>query len=154
MSQSSPDREIPRIAVVVPCHRVRNQVLSVLHGIGPEVAAIYVVDDCCPEGTGALVEETVSDPRVQVLYHRENQGVGGATVTGYRRALADGAQVIVKLDGDGQMEPSLIPTFVEPILTGYADYTKGNRFYQIEGARTMPSVRRLGNVVLAPSIGA
>jgi glycosyltransferase involved in cell wall biosynthesis len=149
MSQSSPDREIPRIAVVIPCHRVRNQILSVLDGVGSEVAAIYVVDDCCPESSGALVEEAVSDPRVQVLYHPKNQGVGGATITGYRRALADGAQVIVKLDGDGQMEPSLIPSFVEPILSGYADYTKGNRFYQIEGTRTMPSVRRLGNVILS-----
>jgi glycosyltransferase involved in cell wall biosynthesis len=81
--------------------------------------------------------------------HPENQGVGGAVMSGYRAALADGAVVIVKVDGDGQMNPALIPNFVGPILAGEADYTKGNRFFDLEAVRNMPSLRLFGNAVLS-----
>ena len=104
-----------KIAVVIPCYRVRDHVLDVLAGVPPEVEAIWVVDDACPEGSGALVTERCGDPRVRVLTHETNRGVGGATVTGYRAALDDGAVVIVKIDGDGQMDPGLIPDLVAPI---------------------------------------
>ena len=136
------------IAVVMPCYRVRDHVLDILAGIGKEVGRIYVVDDACPERSGDHVEAECSDPRVRVLRHEKNRGVGGATMTGYRAAIEDGAHVIVKLDGDGQMDPGLIATLVQPILDGEADYTKGNRFFEIEGLRTMPSGRLFGNSVL------
>jgi dolichol-phosphate mannosyltransferase len=137
------------IAVVVPCYKVREQVLGVLAGIGPEVSRIYVVDDACPQKTGLLVEEECRDPRVEVLRHETNRGVGAAVVTGYRRALEDGAEVMVKLDGDGQMDPSLVPRFVRPILEGEADYTKGNRFFNVEDVRQMPGLRFWGNAALS-----
>lgn len=139
----------PTVAVVIPCYRVAGQVLSVLSAIGPECHRIYVVDDACPEQSGRLVQRECKDPRVQVLFHDANQGVGGAVITGYRRAMADGATVIVKIDGDGQMDPALLPLFVYPILHGMADYTKGNRFFDIEGVRVMPKVRLLGNAALS-----
>jgi glycosyltransferase involved in cell wall biosynthesis len=138
-----------RVAVVVPAHRVKAHVRAVLAGIGPEVAAIYVVDDACPEGSGDAVEASVRDPRVRVLRHERNQGVGGATLTGYRQALADGCDVIVKLDGDGQMDPALVPDLVRPILDDEADYVKGNRFFDLEGLRPMPTVRLIGNALLS-----
>jgi dolichol-phosphate mannosyltransferase len=137
------------IAVVIPCYRVAPHILGVLSGIGPEVGAIYIVDDACPERTGDLVETRCTDPRVRVLRHAENQGVGGAMITGYRQALADGADVIVKLDGDGQMDPAEIGRLTRPILQGEADYTKGNRFFEIEGLRQMPAVRLFGNAALS-----
>jgi glycosyltransferase involved in cell wall biosynthesis len=137
------------IAVVIPCYRVAPHILGVLAAIGPEVGAIYVVDDACPERTGDLVEARCTDPRVRVLRHAGNQGVGGATVTGYRQAIADGADVIVKLDGDGQMDPAEILRLTRPILQGDADYTKGNRFFEIEGLRQMPAVRLFGNAALS-----
>lgn len=137
------------IAVVVPCYRVREQIQGVLSAIGPECGAIYVVDDACPEGTGDFVEAECEDPRVRVLRNATNQGVGGATLAGYRAALADGADVIVKLDGDGQMDPSWIPRLVRPILDGTADYTKGNRFFDLDGLRSMPAVRVIGNSLLS-----
>ena len=87
--------------------------------------------------------------RIRLLLHEENQGVGGAVVTGYRQALADGADVIVKIDGDGQMDPKRIPLIVEPILRGEADYVKGNRFYNLEGVRAMPLARLVGNAGLS-----
>ena len=138
-----------RIAVVIPCYRVKAQILAVLEGIGPAVERIYVVDDACPEGTGAYVEAACQDSRVHVLRNATNQGVGGAVIEGYRAALRDGMDVIVKLDGDGQMDPALIPDLVRPIAAGDADYTKGNRFYNLERLREMPRLRLLGNALLS-----
>jgi glycosyltransferase involved in cell wall biosynthesis len=137
------------IAAVIPCFRVARHVQGVLAAIPPVVERIYVVDDACPEGTGDLVESSCRDPRVRVLRHERNQGVGGATLTGYRAALGDGARVVVRLDGDGQMDPALIPRLVRPIVEGEADYTKGNRFFELSGLRGMPWPRLLGNSVLS-----
>lgn len=137
------------IAIVVPCHRVGGKVLDVLARIGEECRTIYVVDDACPDGTGDLVERRCTDPRVVVLRNEVNLGVGGATITGYQRALADGADIIVKLDGDGQMDPALIPRLVAPIARGDADYTKGNRFFDLRGLQKMPTIRLLGNASLS-----
>lgn len=137
------------IAVIVPCYRSRQRVLDVLAAIGPECAAVFVVDDACPEQTGKHVEQHCQDPRVRVLRHTQNQGVGGATLTGYRAALEAGAGVLVKLDSDGQMDPARIPALVAPILAGEADYTKGNRFFELEGLAPMPPVRLLGNAALS-----
>lgn len=140
---------IATIAVVIPSYRVTRHILNVIAGIGPEVARIYVVDDKCPDASGAFVRANCSDPRVSVLEHAENQGVGGAVMSGYRAAIADGAQVIVKIDGDGQMDAALLPDFVAPILAGEADYTKGNRFFDLEQIRQMPAMRLFGNAVLS-----
>ena len=137
------------IAVVIPSYRVTRHIIGVIAGIGPEVARIYVVDDRCPDASGAFVRANCSDPRVTVLEHAENQGVGGAVMTGYRAAIADGARVIVKIDGDGQMDAALLPDFVAPILAGEADYTKGNRFFDLEQIRQMPAMRLFGNAVLS-----
>lgn len=138
-----------RIVVVIPTYRVIKTILGVISAIGPEVSRIYVVDDKCPDGSGNYVEANCKDLRVVVLRHEVNQGVGGAVMTGYQRAIADGSDAIVKLDGDGQMDPSLIPSFVIPILAGEADYTKGNRFFDLEKIRAMPKVRLFGNAVLS-----
>ena len=138
-----------KIAVVIPCYRVRDRILGVLERVGPEVDAIYVVDDGCPEQSGQHVLDSCHDPRIRVIRHDENQGVGGATITGYRAAVKDGMYAAVKIDGDGQMDPGLVPDFVEPILDGRADYTKGNRFYDPEDLRAMPAARLLGNAVLS-----
>ena len=133
------------IAVVIPCYRVKDQILDVVSGIGPECRAIYVVDDGCPEGTGDHVEAECRDPRVRVLRHEKNRGVGAATLTGYEAALVGGAAVIVKIDGDGQMDPSWIPRLVRPIQDGEADYVKGNRYNHLDGLGAMPRMLELGN---------
>lgn len=137
------------IAVVIPCYRVTRSILQVIASIGPEVGLIYVIDDACPEASGKLVQERCADPRVRVIFHDRNQGVGGAVISGYRAAVEDGADIIVKLDGDGQMDASLIPYFIEPIQSGEADYTKGNRFYEIDSVVRMPLVRLVGNAGLS-----
>lgn len=139
----------PRIGVVIPSYKVRNQILDILARIGPEVDLIYVVDDCCPDGSGDFAESNCRDERVKVIRNPENQGVGGAVIAGYMRAIADGMDIIVKIDGDGQMDPGLIPDFVAPILAGEADYTKGNRFFNLEQIRAMPRGRLFGNAALS-----
>jgi glycosyltransferase involved in cell wall biosynthesis len=140
---------VARVAVVIPSYKVIRHIAGVVAAIPPLVWRIYVIDDACPEGSGKFVEDNVSDGRVRVVYHQQNQGVGGAVITGYQAAIADGADILVKVDGDGQMDASLIPYFVEPILAGEADYTKGNRFYDLEEIRVMPRVRLFGNAVLS-----
>ncbi len=141
--------EQPRIAVVIPCYRERRHILDVLARIPPEVVQIICVDDGCPDQTGAFVEENNTDPRIAVIKNERNQGVGGATKRGYLAALAADADVVVKLDGDGQMDPELIPTLIAPIADGYADYTKGNRFFDSENTASMPLYRIVGNVVMS-----
>lgn len=137
------------LAVVIPSYRVKSQILGVLSAIGPEVQKVYVVDDACPEQSGRHVVQHCSDPRVEVLTHAANLGVGGATLTGFRKAAADGAAIVVKLDGDGQMNPSAIAKLVRPLQEGFADYAKGNRFFSPEFLSGMPLLRLVGNSALS-----
>lgn len=138
-----------RVAVVIPSYRVTKHILSVLAAIGPEVSRIFVVDDCCPDHSGDFVRENCIDPRVAVLRNEVNQGVGGAVMAGYRAAIEDKADIVVKIDGDGQMDPSLISQFIKPIVEGQADYTKGNRFFNLNQLREMPALRLFGNAILS-----
>lgn len=146
MTQTS---DPPRVAVVIPSFKVRKHVLDVIARVGPEVERIYVIDDKCPENSGDFVEASCADPRVLVLRHEANQGVGGAVITGYRAGIDDGCDILVKIDGDGQMDPALIPNLLAPILQGHADYTKGNRFYSPEALAGMPALRVIGNAGLS-----
>jgi dolichol-phosphate mannosyltransferase len=138
-----------KIAVIIPTFKARNHILGVISEIGQDVARIYVVDDCCPDGSGDFVSENCQDDRVSVIKHSKNQGVGGAVMTGYSAAIEDDMDIMVKIDSDGQMDPALIMNFIDPILNGEADYTKGNRFFDLEKVRSMPKVRLFGNAVLS-----
>lgn len=138
-----------RVAVTIPSYKVRAHVLDVIARIPPKVQRIYVVDDKCPQHSGELVEEQCRDPRVRVIFHEDNQGVGGAVGSGYRAAIEEGMDIVVKVDGDGQMDPALIPHFTRPIERGRADYTKGNRFYRPESLKGMPPIRLFGNAALS-----
>ncbi len=138
-----------KVAVIIPCYRVVNEIDAVLAGIGPEVDAIYCVDDACPDRSGAHIEATSADERIKVLYHKVNGGVGSAVMTGYAAAAADDADIMVKVDGDGQMSPALIPRFIAPIAAGTADYTKGNRFFNPGTLGDMPKVRLFGNTAMS-----
>ncbi|WP_114195831.1 glycosyltransferase family 2 protein [Edaphovirga cremea] len=138
-----------KIAVVIPCYKVKKHIVGVIEGIGQEVERIYVIDDCCPEDSGDYVNTHCTDPRVHLLRHVVNQGVGGAVMTGYQAAISDQMDIIVKIDGDGQMDPRLLLNFVTPILQREADYTKGNRFFNLENIRTIPRTRLFGNAILS-----
>ena len=149
MNTNNLDGVKPKIAVIIPTYNARDSILDVINQIGSEVTRIYVVDDCCSYNSGDIVSSNCKDKRVSVIKHEENQGVGGAVITGYKAAIVEGMDILVKIDSDGQMDPALIMDFVAPIIEGEADYTKGNRFYDIEKVRSMPKIRMFGNAVLS-----
>ena len=138
-----------KISVVIPCYRVAGHIEQVLSMIPEDISDVYVVDDRCPEGTANLVASLSDISRVKIIRHEVNRGVGGAVKSGYRAALADGADIVVKLDGDGQMNPLDLPALVAPIAKGMADYTKGNRFYDLATIHQMPKIRLVGNAFLS-----
>ena len=141
--------QVYQICVVIPAFKVKSQILEVVKSVGPEIQKIIVVDDACPEKSGEYVKANVKDPRVEVVFLETNLGVGGAVKAGYSRALALNAQVIVKIDGDGQMDTSRILDLAKPIIDGVADYAKGNRFFNVEAVRAMPKIRIFGNLGLS-----
>jgi dolichol-phosphate mannosyltransferase len=137
------------VTVVIPAYKVSDQIIETIESIGSEVQHIIVVDDACTEGSGNLVVESGKDSRVEVIFHEENLGVGGAMKTGYVRALELGSHVIVKIDGDGQMDSTKISEFTRCILEDEGDYIKGNRFFDIDTVRNMPKNRIFGNLALS-----
>ena len=142
--------ESSRIGVVIPCFNVERTIGRVLAGIGPEVATVFCVDDASSDHTASAIRAAQSgDPRIELISRRVNGGVGAATIDGYRAAVEAGLGVLVKMDGDGQMDPALLGTLIAPVVEGNADYAKGNRFYSVEMVRSMPFVRLLGNAALS-----
>jgi dolichol-phosphate mannosyltransferase len=140
---------ILKICVVIPAFKVEKKICSVIEKIDSVIDMIYVIDDFCPNQSGKTVEQHCSDERVVVIYHSQNQGVGGAMKTGYERGIKDDMDIFVKIDGDGQMDPTLLPDFLRPIIAGEADYVKGNRFYHLESLEQMPPIRKVGNAILS-----
>lgn len=136
-----------KIAVAIPAFNVAGQIESVLARIPGCVDRVYVVDDASPDGLAEVVRK-FADPRVQVLRHAKNKGVGGATVRGMQEALRDGHDIVIKCDGDGQMDPTDIPSLLQPLLNGSADHAKGSRFHHLRTLRRMPKWRFVGNIGL------
>jgi dolichol-phosphate mannosyltransferase len=139
-----------QIAVVIPAYRAAMHIAGVLRGIPDFVTWIVVVEDCSPDDTAAIVEgEARRDPRIRLLRLTENQGVGGAVLAGYAEAQRLGADVVAKMDSDGQMDPAYLAALIAPIVHGEADYTKGNRYLHSRQLRSMPLARRIGNLGLS-----
>ena len=138
------------IAAVIPCYRVEREIQSVLQTIPTYIRHVIVVDDASPDATTDLVAAFAeTDERIILIRHPSNQGVGGALVSGFRKALELEAQIVVKIDGDGQMDAAYLPGLLQPLLEGKADYTKGNRFRDFQSLQRMPLSRRIGNMGLA-----
>jgi glycosyltransferase involved in cell wall biosynthesis len=137
-----------RVFAVLPAYNEEKHIAGVIAAIPAFIDRIVVVDDASTDATATVVEG-LRDPRVVLLRERTNQGVGGAMLDGYRRALELGCDVAVKVDADGQMDPGRIQSLVAPIAAGDADYTKGFRYHDPETLRRMPKVRLWGNVGLS-----
>ncbi len=138
------------IAAVVPAFRVEAEIEQVICSLPAFLRHIIVVDDASPDATGSKVSALAErDSRILLLTHERNQGVGGAVATGFRKALELGAQIVVKIDGDGQMDPQYMPALLSPLVNGKADYAKGNRFRDFEALRQMPFGRRIANMALS-----
>ncbi len=137
------------IAAVIPCYRVEREIQSVLQKVPAYIKQIIVVDDASPDATRDLVTASAKiDRRITLFRHSSNQGVGGAMITGYRKALELNAQIVVKIDGDDQMDVDHLPALLKPLIEGKADYTKGNRFRDFQSLQRMPLIRRVGNMGL------
>jgi glycosyltransferase involved in cell wall biosynthesis len=140
-----------RVVVVVPACDEAPRIARVLRGMPAWVDAVLVIDDVSVDGTGAAAQ-SVGDPRVEILRHDENRGVGAAIVTGYRHAAARPGgprDAFVVMAGDGQMHPDDLPAVVGPVARGEADYVKGDRFHGPGAAAGMPLARRLGGRVFS-----
>jgi glycosyltransferase involved in cell wall biosynthesis len=138
------------IAAVIPAYGVERDIQSVLDGLPAYIKHIIVVNDASPDASADLVAASAKkDGRITLITHAQNQGVGAAMVTGFRKALELGAQIVIKLDGDGQMDPAHIPALITPLIQGKADYVKGNRFRDFQSLQQMPFVRRVGNLGLS-----
>ena len=136
-----------RVHVVIPAYNVAAHIGSVLRGLPDFVDTVTVVDDGSTDGT-AEAARAVGDARVTVLRSPVNEGVGAATARGFKHALGQGAGIIVKMDGDGQMDPADLPRLLEPVVEGRCEYAKGNRFLMSRELDIMPRARLAGNFVL------
>jgi glycosyltransferase involved in cell wall biosynthesis len=137
-----------RVGVVVPAYDEEALIGATLEGVPPLVDRIIVVDDGSTDAT-AEQARNLGDPRVEVISHERRSGVGAATITGYRRALADGLDVVVVMNGDNQMDPEDLPTLVAPVARGELDYSKANRLATGQAWQLIPKTRFFGNAVLS-----
>jgi glycosyltransferase involved in cell wall biosynthesis len=137
-----------RVGVVVPAHDEEQLIVETLGSMPDLVDRIYVVDDASADATAERAG-TVSDPRVEVIRHEQNGGVGAAIVTGYRRALAEGIDVVCVMAGDGQMDPADLETLAGAVARGEVDYAKANRLVTGQAWNLMPRSRYLGNAMLS-----
>ncbi|MBC8508148.1 MAG: glycosyltransferase family 2 protein [Anaerolineales bacterium] len=139
-----------QITVVIPAYNVERQVDAIIRSLPAFVKHVIVVNDASTDTTSQVIERVAKDdPRVILLQHKTNQGVGGAMVSGFIKALELSSQVIVKMDGDGQMSAEDLPLLITPLISGDADYTKGNRFRDLKTLKNMPIVRLWGNTALS-----
>ncbi len=139
-----------RVAVVVPAYDEEKLLPVTLAGIPAFVDRIYVVDDCSQDATVARAEEAAAaDPRVELIRHQVNGGVGAAIVTGYLRAVEERIDVTAVMAADNQMDPAELERLVGPVARGEVDYAKANRLFTGQAWELIPHHRYLGNAVLS-----
>ena len=138
-----------KVAVVIPCFRVKNQLPNVIDAVPSWVDLICLIDDACPESSVEHALSQTTDSRVVPIYLQKNGGVGKAVKAGYTYCLDCDIDLIARVDGDGQMDLSFLSSLLDPIASNKADYSKGNRFFNVEDISKMPKRRILGNLGLS-----
>ena len=137
-------------SVVIPCYNVGEHVEEVISGLPDEITWIIAVNDCSTDNTeSVLLRLQTENKKLIYIRHEKNKGVGGAMMTGYKKSLELKADLCIKMDGDGQMDPANIIDLIRPIRENMADFTKGNRFKDLKALRSMPFNRRMGNLGLS-----
>lgn len=144
------DVRLITVSVVIPAYGVKDHLGDLLQRLDSQVKHIIVVDDFCPQNSGLIaLQAAKTDSRISVIFHEKNMGVGGAVKTGYLEALRLDSDIIVKLDGDGQMNPEDIRELIRPLIHLNSNYSKGNRFYDSDIFLKMPKIRLIGNLFLS-----
>lgn len=137
------------IAVVIPCYKVEAHIKNVINMIPEYVDYIVAVNDCSPDNTKSILEEMKeSNQRLVVLQHDKNQGVGGAMITGFKECIEKNADIVIKVDGDGQMDMGFMPQLIDAVIDGRYDFAKGDRVKNRKMLAKMPAIRRFGNLSL------
>ena len=138
------------VGIVVPAYNEERLIGKVLGTVPAFVDHIVVVDDASPDRTGEVVREfQKADPRIVYLRLKENEGVGGAIVAGYKWAREHEAEITVVMAGDAQMDPGDLPRLLDPVAKGETDYTKGNRLFTGKAWKIIPKTRYFGNAILS-----
>ena len=138
------------IYVVVPAFNEEERIEATLRGLPEWVDRIVVVDDASGDRTVEVAEaRRASDSRIELIRNSNNLGVGGATLVGFRWSADNGADILVKMDGDGQMDPAHLAALLTPLAEDRCDYAKGNRFLNTEELASMPKLRLWGNFFLS-----
>jgi len=138
-----------KVVVVIPCYNEEMQIKRVIETMPEFVDKIIIVDDLSDDNTVVVVENLAKiNSRLELIKHDQNRGCGGALATGYIRARENDSDVVVRMDGDGQMDPSDLISLLEPVVTGETDYSKGNRLYTGEAFKMIPKARYFGNSIL------
>ena len=135
------------VAVAIPAYRAESTIAEVVSSLPDLVDRVIVVNDASPDATGAALA-AIRDPRLTVVTHEKNRGVGGAMKTAYRKSFELGSDVVVKVDSDGQMDPAQLPVLLDALIDNHCDYAKGNRFLDTRALVQMPRLRLLGNLAL------
>lgn len=138
-----------KVALVIPCYMVKFNIQNVIKKIPRWVNKIICVDDCCPQNTGKFIKKNFKDKRIRVIFNKKNLGVGGATIAGFEELKKYNIDFVFKIDGDNQMDLSLLNFFLLPLVNNKADFVKGNRFTKISDYEPMPIVRTVGNIILS-----
>jgi glycosyltransferase involved in cell wall biosynthesis len=138
-----------KIGIAVPAHNEEGFILKTLSGIPDYVDRIYVCNDASIDKTqDKVLERMKNDDRIFLINHQKNTGVGGAIVDCHKKALEEGMSIVTVMAGDDQMDPAYLPSLLDPLIDGKAEYTKGNRLYSKEAASGMSKWRMTGNKVL------
>ena len=140
----------PLLAVVIPCYNVARHIEDVIKNIPDQISYIIAVNDCSKDDTGCILSGLAkANKKIIYINHEKNQGVGGAMKSGYRKSMELDADITIKMDGDGQMDPAYIPALIKPLIEDKADFVKGNRFRELKALQAMPISRRIGNLGLS-----
>jgi glycosyltransferase involved in cell wall biosynthesis len=135
------------IAVVIPCYKVDKHIRKVVAGIPELVTSVILVNDASPDKTGEVLDQlAIENSKIKVIHHSKNQGVGGSMTTGFQEAIKQNTEVVIKIDGDGQMDTSYFDKMVKAIFEEKYHFVKGNRFFDQKMLQNMPAIRRIGNL--------
>jgi len=139
-----------RISLVIPAYNEEKLIKPTLENVPQLIDHVYVVDDCSKDSMAQVVRELASkDKRIELVQHEKNEGPGQAIITGYKKSSKDGFDITVVVGGDFQMPLDQVEQFLDPLIDGKVDYTKGNRFLLWDKTKEdMPRIRILGNIII------